>query len=267
MSLELRDLRYAHPGTDPAAGRLLDGLHLSVGAGEVMGLCAPSGAGKSTLLRIAALMLRADAGIVAINGQGFAPGAPVPRAVRRSVGVVLQSPRAAADPRMRLDALICAPLSFREGSLRPRPRRHAERLAELAELAHLEPALLQRYPHQVSDGQLQRAMVARALALGPDVLICDEPTAQLDAGTTTAILRVLAGRAAAGAAVLIASHDTAALSGVADNVVDLAGINRAEGIAGRTQGQHAPRWTGPGPGDGSRRIGDLFRDAAPGPGP
>ena len=233
MSLELRDVSYTHPGANAAAGRLLDGLDLAVGAGEVTGLCAPSGAGKSTLLRIAALMVPADAGTVLINGQEFSPGAPVPREVRRSVGVVLQSPRAAADPRMRLDALICAPLAFREGSWRPHPRRHAGRLAELAELAQLDPALLHRYPHQVSDGQLQRAMVARALALDPDVLLCDEPTAQLDAENTAAILRVLADRAAAGAAVLIASHDIAALSGITDRMVVLAGINRAGDLAGR----------------------------------
>lgn len=248
MSLELRDVSYTHPGTDPAAGRLLDRVDLAVGAGEVVGLCAPSGAGKSTLLRIAALMVPADAGTVLVNGRGVAPGARVTRELRRSVGVVLQSPRAAADSRMRLDALICAPLSFREGWLRPRPRLHAGRLEELAELAQLDPALLRRHPHQVSDGQLQRAMVARALALDPDVLLCDEPTAQLDSDNAAAILRMLADRAAAGAAVLIASHGTTALSGVADRMVDLAGINRAGDPAGRVQGRHAARWTGPGRG-------------------
>ena len=233
MSLELREVCFTHPGADQAAGKLLDRVDLAVGAGEVVGLRAPSGAGKSTLLRIAALMVPADAGNVIINGRGLAPGAPVPREVRRSVGVVLQSPRAAADPRMRLDALVCAPLSFREGWWRPHPRRHAGRLAELAELAQLDPELLHRYPHQVSDGQLQRAMVARALALDPDVLLCDEPTAQLDSENTAAVLGMLANRAAAGAAVLIASHDTAAMSGVADRMLDLAGINRAGDRTGR----------------------------------
>lgn len=227
MSLELRGVSFTHRGADPAAGRLLDGVDLSVGSGEVTGLSAPSGAGKSTLLRLAALMVPADSGTVLINGRGFASGATVPRAVRQSVGMVLQSPRAAADPRLRLDALVCAPLDFRDGALRPRPRHHAERLAELTELAQLDAALLHRYPHEVSDGQLQRAMVARALALDPDVLICDEPTAQLDAETTAAILGVLVDCAAAGAAVLIASHDRAALSRVADTMVDLSQINHA----------------------------------------
>lgn len=227
MSLGLVDVSFTHPGTAPAAGRLLDGVNLDIGAGELLGLGGPSGAGKSTLLRIAALMMPADSGSVLIQGQAFAPHSPVRRRVRQSVGVVLQSPRAAADPRLRLDALICAPLAIREGALRPNPRRNPVRLAELAELVQLDPALLHHYPHQVSDGQLQRAMIARALALDPAVLICDEPTAQLDAQTTRGILRLLAGRAAAGAAVLIASHDRAALSGVAHTMVDLAQVNHA----------------------------------------
>ena len=208
---------------------MLDGVSLSVPAGELVALNAPSGAGKSTLLRIAAFMIPASSGTVRINGTAFGPGARVPAETRRDIGVVLQSPRAAADPRLRLEALVCAPLSFRAGFTRPRPKRHAGRLAELAELVQLDPELLRRFPHQVSDGQLQRAMVARALALDPSVLICDEPTAQLDAHTTGAILEVLAGRAAAGTAVLLASHDRAATARVATSEVSLDDINAASG--------------------------------------
>ncbi|WP_411730655.1 ABC transporter ATP-binding protein [Paeniglutamicibacter sp.] len=233
MSLEMMDVSFTHPGTAPDSGNLLDGVSLGVGAGELVGLGAPSGTGKSTLLRIAALMAPADSGTVLINGQAFAPGSPVPHQLRHCVGVVLQSPRAAADPRLRLDSLICAPLAFRDGALRPRPQRYSERVAELAELVQLDPALLHHYPHQVSDGQLQRAMLARALALDPAVLICDEPTAQLDARTTASILRLLADRAADGAAVLIASHDRAALSRVAHTLVDLARVNHAGSIVAR----------------------------------
>ncbi|MFF5792904.1 ATP-binding cassette domain-containing protein [Paeniglutamicibacter sp. NPDC012692] len=235
--LRIEDIAFSHPPANPRgrdrAGttRLLDGVSLNVPAGELVALNAPSGAGKSTLLRIAAFMLPAASGTVVINGTGFGPGDRVPAATRRDIGVVLQSPRAAADPRLRLDALICSPLSFRDGFIRPRPKRHAGRLAELAELVQLDPWLLRRFPHQVSDGQLQRAMVARALALDPSVLICDEPTAQLDARTTRAVLDVLAGRAAAGAAVLLASHDRAAAARVATSEVSLGDINAAAGAA------------------------------------
>ncbi|MCO1338587.1 hypothetical protein BJH93_06725 [Kocuria polaris] len=237
MSLELRQITFSHPGARPTSGPLLAGVNLRVGAGELVTLAAPSGAGKSTLLRIAALMTTADAGVVALDGQPFAAGSPVPRQARRSVGVVLQSPRLAADPRLRLESLICAPLAVRDGQLRPQPRRHGDRVAELCELAGLDVSLLRRYPHQVSDGQLQRAMVARALALDPKVLVCDEPTAQLDAATTGSMLRLLASRAAAGAAVLVASHHRAALARVANRSVELADIN---------PGAHATRRVGPG---------------------
>lgn len=234
MSLELAEICYTHPGAAPGTRPLLKRVNLKIGAGEVVGLGAPSGAGKTTLLHLAALMIPADSGTVSVDGRDFAPGAAVPRRVRHGVGVVLQSPRAAADPRLRLESLICAPLSIRDGALRPQPRRYPDQLAELAELVKLDPALLRRYPHQVSDGQLQRAMVARALALDPAVLICDEPTAQLDARNTASILRMLADRAAAGSAVLIASHDGAALSRVAHTMVDLARITRAGDPAGRS---------------------------------
>ncbi|MFJ6419126.1 ABC transporter ATP-binding protein [Paeniglutamicibacter sp. NPDC091659] len=235
LGLELEDIAFVHPTANPRGraprrvASLLGGVSLSVPAGELVALNAPSGAGKSTLLRIAAFMLPAASGTVGINGTAFGPGARVPAATRRDIGVVLQSPRAAADPRLRLEALVCAPLSFRDGFARPRPKLHAERLVELAELVQLDPSLLRRFPHQVSDGQLQRAMVARALALDPSVLICDEPTAQLDAHTTRAILEVLAGRAAAGTAVLLASHDRAATARFATSEVSLGDINTASG--------------------------------------
>lgn len=235
--LELEGIDFAHGGakrgerygrrTLESGALLLEQVSLRVPAGELVALNAPSGAGKSTLLRLAALMLPADSGTIRINGTACGPGDRVPVAIRRQVGVVLQSPRAAADPRLRLDALICAPLSFRDGFVRPRPKHHAGRLAELMELVRLDPGLLRRFPHQVSDGQLQRAMVARALALNPSVLICDEPTAQLDAHTTGGILGILAARAEAGTAVLLASHDRQATAKVATSQVSLADINAA----------------------------------------
>lgn len=220
MSLELLNISFTHPGS----AALLEHLNLQVAPGELVGLSAPSGAGKSTLLRIAALMLGADSGTVCINGITVAAGQEIPTAVRRNLGVVLQSPRAAADPRLRLDSLICAPLDFQLRALRPRPHKHAERISQLADLVELSPKILRNYPHQVSDGQLQRALIARSLILDPSVLICDEPTAALDAQTTRMILQVLSRQAASGTAVLIASHDAAALTPVAHRMQQLADL-------------------------------------------
>lgn len=227
MSLELNDISFAHPGSTHDSRPLLDHVNLKVAAGEVVGLVGSSGSGKSTLLRIAALMTATNTGTVSINNNTFAPGAQIPVEARRSIGVVLQTPRAAADPKLRLESLICAPMDFRDGALRPRPRRHHERLLQLTELVRLSPTLLRHFPHQVSDGQLQRALIARALALDPQVLIFDEPTAQLDAETTGIILQVIEERAAHGAAVMIASHDVAALSTLTTRMIELAKLNRS----------------------------------------
>ncbi|PQZ89079.1 ABC transporter ATP-binding protein [Arthrobacter sp. MYb227] len=222
MSLELANISFTHPGTPRDSHQLLERINLRVGAGELVGLTAPSGAGKSTLIRIAALMLGADSGTVSINNRLVMPNHEVPSEMRRNLGVVLQSSRAASDPRLRLESLICAPLDFRSGALRPRPTQHAERLGQLADLVQLSPKLLRSYPHQVSDGQLQRAMIARSLVLEPSVLICDEPTSALDAQTTRTILQLLARQATSGTAVLVASHDAEALGQVAHRMQNLA---------------------------------------------
>lgn len=214
--LSLRDVTYTYPGV---SAPVLDGVSLDVPAGQVLGLVAPSGSGKTTLLRVAALLLAPRSGSVRvedreITGTRFA----VPVAVRRRIGIVVQSPRASSDPRLTLRQLVAAPLSFRAGRRTPRPAEHAARVAELADLVQLSPDLLDRLPHQVSDGQLQRACLARALALDPDVLLCDEPTAMLDAPTTAVVMRVVTQRAASGAAVLVASHDRALLDATCTEV-------------------------------------------------
>lgn len=204
--LRLEDITVRYPGEDHP---VLRGLSLAVPAGSVVGVHAPSGTGKTTLLKAAALLLPTERGRVQINGvvaQGT--GYRVPRQVRRTLGIVFQSPRASTDGRLTLRRIIAAPLSHDRGLLRPRP---TERVEELADRVQLSADLLDRLPHQVSDGQLQRACLARALALDPRVLLCDEPTAMLDAPTTAVIMRLLREHAETGAAVLLASHDRALL--------------------------------------------------------
>lgn len=217
MSVVLRDIRFGY-----GEHVVLDGVTLKVPSGGITGLSAPSGRGKSTLLRVAALLERPQAGSVELDGQrvggtrfGVAPS------VRRRIGLVLQSPRNATNERLSLRRIIAEPLSFAAGHRRPRPELFGERLAELADEVQLTSDLLERLPHQVSDGQLQRACLARALALDPDVLLCDEPTAMLDAPTTAVMMRIVKGRAEAGAAVLMASHDRALLEAVGADVQTL----------------------------------------------
>lgn len=217
MSLELRNIGFQYPG---ASQQLLQAVNLRLQAGEIVGLRGNSGAGKSTLLNIAALLQAPDHGRVLISGQPVTARGKVPLAIRTSIGIVPQSPRAATDPRQRLASVLAAPLAFAAGALRIRPELYREKLQQLCTLVDLKPALLQRRAAEVSDGQLQRVLLARALSLAPQVMICDEPTAQLDHETTQLILDLLSQQAAAGTAVLIASHDHSSLATISHRVLD-----------------------------------------------
>ncbi|MER5770376.1 ATP-binding cassette domain-containing protein [Streptomyces sp. NPDC001985] len=179
-------------------------VSLTLAPGEAVGLLGPSGCGKSTLARVAALLHRPYAGRVVIDGEparGWRHTAP--RAQRTAIGVVFQQPRMSADPRLSLRDLIAEPL-------RATGRRDetGPRVAELADAVGLTGELLARRPHAVSDGQLQRACLARALVLRPRWLICDEMTAMLDASTTAALVAVVEEyRRREGAGLLAVGHD------------------------------------------------------------
>ncbi|MFE5867202.1 ABC transporter ATP-binding protein [Streptomyces roseifaciens] len=203
-------------------------VSLTVGAGRSVGLLGPSGCGKSTLARVAALLHRPDSGTVVVDGapvRGWRHRAP--REQRTAFGVVFQQPRLAADPRLRLADLIGEPL-------RATGRRNeaAAAVAGLAERVGLSRELLGRRPHEVSDGQLQRACLARALVLRPRWLICDEMTAMLDASTAAALVAAVETyRAESGAGLLAVGHDSVLLNRWCDETVrwDELGAENASG--------------------------------------
>ncbi|MGW5849755.1 ABC transporter ATP-binding protein [Streptomyces sp. NPDC055254] len=198
--LELNDITAGYERRAP----VVRGAHLALRPGESLGLLGPSGCGKSTLARVAALLHRPDRGTVLLDGRavtGWRHRAP--REQRIAVGVVFQQPRLAADPRLRLRDLVAEPL-------RATGRRTEVEatVAELTERVGLGADLLGRRPHEVSDGQLQRACLARALVLRPRWLVCDEMTAMLDASTTAALVAVVEEyRADTGAGLLAVGHD------------------------------------------------------------
>ncbi|MFC8198542.1 ABC transporter ATP-binding protein [Streptomyces sp. NPDC060006] len=206
------ELRSVTAGYDRRAPVVRD-VTLTVGAGEAVGLQGPSGCGKSTLARVAALLHRPDTGQVVLDGEtarGWRHRAP--RSQRTAFGVVFQQPRLSADPRLPLADLIAEPL---RSNGRP-----VDAVPELAETVGLGADLLGRRPHEVSDGQLQRACLARALALRPRWLVCDEMTAMLDASTTAALVGVVeAYRRESGAGLLAVGHDRVLLERWCDRTV------------------------------------------------
>lgn len=210
--LELRAITAGYDRRAP----VVRGVSLTVAPGEAVGLLGPSGCGKSTLARVAALLHRPDAGTVVLDGT------PVhrwrhraPRDRRTAFGVVFQQARLSADPRLTLSDLIAEPLRA-TGRRAEAP----ERVAELAETVGLTADLLTRRPHEVSDGQLQRACLARALVLRPRWLVCDEMTAMLDASTSAALVAVVEDyRARTGAGLLSVGHDHTLLRRWCDRTV------------------------------------------------
>lgn len=202
----------------PPATQVLTDVSLRVPGDTTVGLLGPSGSGKSTLARVLALLHAPSGGTVTVDGDTVRQWRyRAPRSLRTRVGIVFQQPRTAVDPRLRLRDVIAEPL--RATGQR---RETAGRVAELAGLIGITDELLTRRANEVSDGQLQRVCLARALAPRPRYLICDEMTGMLDASTTAALVDVVRRyREHTGAGVLTISHDTTLLRHWCDHVESL----------------------------------------------
>ena len=200
MSLVARQVAYTYPG---ANGAQVGPLDLEVRPGAVTALVGPSGSGKSTLTRLLAGLRAPSAGEVRCDDE------PVRAGGRLSghTALLTQHPLAAADPRMRLGDAI---------QLAARLRGRQVDAVALAEEVGLDGSALDRLPREVSGGQLQRLLLARALAQGPRYLLADESTAHLDPITSTAIADALRRRAADGLGILLVTHDHALAASLAE---------------------------------------------------
>jgi ABC-type glutathione transport system ATPase component len=189
------------------AVRVLDGVTLSLDPGELYGLVGTSGSGKTTLARIALGLIPASSGRVLLGNEdvGKLRGAAL-RAYRRRVQLIFQNPQLSLDPRQTLFEAMAEPLEA-HGLVDSKGALH-DRVRSLAAECGLTEDLLGRRPHQISGGQAQRAVLARALGLEPDVLIADEPTSMLDVSVQAQVLRILDHRRRErGLTICLISHD------------------------------------------------------------
>jgi peptide/nickel transport system ATP-binding protein len=199
----------------------VDGVSLTIHQGETLGLVGESGSGKSTLAKLIMRATPPDSGKIL-----FHQGARVIDALtldrdgladyRRRVQYIFQDPFAALDPRMTVQDIITEPLEIHRIGTR---RARAEEARDLMRLVGLDPRFLNRYPHSFSGGQRQRVGIARALALRPELLICDEPVSALDVGIQAQILNLLRElQATLGLTYLFVSHNLAVVDYLADRI-------------------------------------------------
>ncbi|MEM7443341.1 MAG: oligopeptide/dipeptide ABC transporter ATP-binding protein [Pseudomonadota bacterium] len=196
----------------------LDGVALTVEQGEIVGLVGESGCGKSTLARIASGLDSPDRGEARYGERPMSPNrAQIDADTRRRVQLVFQDPLASFNPRRSVGRSIALPL--RLNGLLPGGQERSV-VAELMNHVGLDAALMDRKPHKLSGGQLQRSAIARALGLAPDILICDEPVASLDVSVRAQILNLLLDlRRERGIGILFVSHDLGVVRRIADRVV------------------------------------------------
>lgn len=209
----------------------LDDVSLQVRQREVVGLVGESGCGKSTLAQVAIRLLDADAGSVVYKGRGVTGvSGRALRPFRHAVQMVFQDTGSSLNPRKTVWRHLAETLSV-AGIARAGRRARAE---ELLRVVGLDPALLARLPHQLSGGQRQRLAIARTLAMGPELLIADEPVASLDVSLQAQIVNLLERlREELGLAMLFISHDLALVARISSRVaVMFAGAIVEEGKPG-----------------------------------
>jgi ABC-type oligopeptide transport system ATPase subunit len=209
--LEIRNLTKVFPhGESPFGGpmfggkargevRAVDDVSLDIHAGETLGLVGESGSGKSTLGRLILRLIEPTSGSVRFEGRDLlAAGRGEMRGLRRDLQIIFQDPFASLDPRFRVEEIVAEPLVIHgndRGNSRGNGREKIEvrtRVAELLRAVGLDESARTRYPHEFSGGQRQRIGIARALALRPKFMVCDEPVSALDVSVGAQIVNLLA---------------------------------------------------------------------------
>ena len=220
--VRVRDLKKYFPG--PKRGllgrhrgvvRAVDNVNFEVRAGETLGIVGESGCGKSTLARMIVGLIKPTAGSVELNGRDLTQlSRRELREMRRDVQVIFQDPYGSLNPRRRVGSIIADPLVIHGLDTDVR-----ERVRELMELVGLNPEHFNRFPAEFSGGQRQRIGIARALALEPKLIVCDEPVSALDVSIQAQIINLLEDlQGKLDLTYVVIAHDLAVIEHIADRV-------------------------------------------------
>ena len=199
--------------------RAVDGVTFHVNAGQTVGLVGESGSGKTTVGRTILKLAKATAGSVRFDGREILS---LPerdfRPLRREMQMVFQDPYGSLNPRFTIGAIVAEALEIHFPEMSRSDR--SDRVADLLHLVGLDPDMMRRYPHEFSGGQRQRIGIARALAVKPRFIVCDEPVSALDVSVQAQIVNLLQDlQEQLGIAYLFIAHDLAVVEHISDHVL------------------------------------------------